>query len=230
MHNLFHRRSKIEENPEKFWRELITKNETLKGRMFKDEPITEDTKYLHYVIFNRKVGFQNVWVMVPNFNRLIEFIEYVFMPEAYYKWVEGKKKLITHIHSIDVEKIISMINRKSTEEEKEKMKNDIVALRKLKGLSADNGMRKIKIFCSRFNNNWLGNDDEFLYLKAFGSAEELGKFVVETNLQTDSEDSYEKTIGMTTEEWFKVCENAHKNKEDEEKFKKVLFKHLEDIV
>ncbi|WCM70473.1 hypothetical protein LZD60_02400 [Clostridium perfringens] len=110
------------------------------------------------------------------------------------------------------------------------MKNDIVALRKLKGLSADNGMRKIKIFCSRFNNNWLGNDDEFLYLKAFGSAEELGKFVVETNLQTDSEDSYEKTIGMTTEEWFKVCENAHKNKEDEEKFKKVLFKHLEDIV
>ena len=35
MHNLFHRRSKIEENPEKFWRELITKNETLKGRMFK---------------------------------------------------------------------------------------------------------------------------------------------------------------------------------------------------
>lgn len=25
---------------------------------------------------------------------------------------------------------------------------------------------------------------------------------------------------MTTEEWFKVCENAHKNKEDEEKFKK----------
>ena len=56
MHNLFHRRSKIEENPEKFWRELITKNETLKGRMFKDEPITEDTKYLHYVIFNRKVG------------------------------------------------------------------------------------------------------------------------------------------------------------------------------
>ena len=213
MHNLFHRRSKIEENPEKFWRELITKNETLKGRMFKDEPITEDTKYLHYVIFNRKVGFQNVWVMVPNFNRLIEFIEYVFMPEAYYKWVEGKKKLITHIPS-----------------EKEKMKNDIVALRKLKGLSADNGMRKIKIFCSRFNNNWLGNDDEFLYLKAFGSAEELGKFVVETNLQTDSEDSYEKTIGMTTEEWFKVCENAHKNKEDEEKFKKVLFKHLEDIV
>ena len=87
MHNLFHKRSKIEENPEKFWRELITKNETLKGRMFKDEPITEDTKYLHYVIFNRKVGFQNVWVVVPNFNRLIEFIEYVFMPEAYYKWV-----------------------------------------------------------------------------------------------------------------------------------------------
>ena len=44
MHNLFHKRSKIEENPEKFWRELITKNETLKGRMFKDQPITEETK------------------------------------------------------------------------------------------------------------------------------------------------------------------------------------------
>ncbi|WP_300260717.1 hypothetical protein [Clostridium sp.] len=230
MRNLFRQRLKREENPEKFWDELIVKNQTLKGRMFKDEPITEDTKYLHYVIFNRKVGFQNVWVMVPNFSRLIEFIEYVFMPEAYYKWVEGKNKLITHIPSIDVEKIISMINRKSTEEEKQKMKNDILALRKLKGLSAENGMRKLKIFCSRFNNNWLGNDDEFLYLKAFNNAEELGNFVVETNLQTDCEDCYEKAIGMTKEEWFKVCENADKNKEAEEKFKTILFKHLEDIV
>ena len=230
MHSLFHKKIKTEENPEKFWGELITKNETLKGRMFKEEPINEETKYLHYVIFNRKVGIQNVWVMVPNFSKLIGFIEYAFMPEAYYKWVEGKNKLITHIPSINVEQISKMINKKATEEDKEKMKNDIMALRKLKGLSPENGMRKLKIFCSRFNNNWLGDDDEFLYLKAFGSAEELGRFVVETNIQTDSEDIFEKAINMTTEEWFRVCENAHKNKEDEEKFKEVLFRHLEDIV
>lgn len=230
MRNLFRQRLKKEENPEKYWGELIRKNETLKGRMFKDEPITEETKYLHYVIFNRHVGFQNVWVMVPNYNSLIQFIQYVFMPEAYYKWVEGKRKLITHIPSIDVEKIISIVKSKATEEDRQKMKNDILALRKLNGLSAENGMRKLKIFCSRFNNNWLGDDDEFLYLKVFNNAEELGKFVVETNLQTDCEDCYEKAIGMTTEEWYKVCENAHKNKEDEEKFKTILFKHLEDVV
>ena len=34
MHNLFHRRSKIEENPEKFWRELITKNDILQIASF----------------------------------------------------------------------------------------------------------------------------------------------------------------------------------------------------
>lgn len=230
MHNLFKKKTKTEENPEKFWGELITKNETLKGRMFKEQSINEETKYLHYVIFNRKVGIENVWVILPNFGKLIGFIEYAFMPEAYYKWVEGKNKLITRIPSIDVEKISAMISSNATEEDKDKMKRDIVALRKLKGLSAENGMRKLKIFCSRFNNNWLGNDDEFLYLKAFETAEELGKFVVETNLQTDSEELFEKTIGMSTEEWFRVCENAHKNKEDEEKFKIVLFKHLEDVV
>ncbi|EGT3615418.1 hypothetical protein FHH43_04100 [Clostridium perfringens] len=230
MRNLFRQRLKKEENPEKYWGELIRNNETLKGRMFKDESITEDTKYLHYVIFNRHVGFQNVWVMVPNFNSLIQFIQYVFMPEAYYKWVEGKRKLVTHIPSIDVEKIISIIKNKVTEEDRQKMKNDILALRKLNGLNVENGMRKLKIFCSRFNNNWIGDKDEFLYLKVFNNAEELGEFVVETNLQTDCEDCYEKTIGMTTEEWFRVCKNAHKNKEDEEKFKTVLFKYLEDIV
>lgn len=230
MRNLFRQKFKQEENPEKFWGELITKNETLKGRMFKNEPITTETKYLHYVIFNRNVGIQNVWVMVPNFNSLVQFIQYVVMPEAYYKWVEGKKKLITHIPSIDVEKIVAMVASKSSEEDKKKMRNDITALKKLNGLGADSGMRKLRIFCSRFNNNWLGDDDEFLYMKAFNSAEELGKFVVDTNLQTDCEKCYEDTIGMTAEEWFKVCENVHKNKEDEEKFKKILFKYLEDIV
>ncbi|WP_300347125.1 hypothetical protein [Clostridium sp.] len=230
MRSLFRKKLFNDENPEKFWSELIRKNETLKGRMFKDEPITENTKYLHYVIFNRHVGIQNVWVMVPNFNHLVQFIQYVFMPEAYYKWVEGKKKLITHIPSNDVEQIISMININNTEEDKKKMKNDILALRKLNGLSSEQGMRKLRIFCSRFNNNWLGDSDEFLYLKVFNNAEELGKFIVETNLQTDCEKCYEKKIGMTTEEWFKICENAHKNKEYEEKFKNILFKYLEDIV
>lgn len=230
MRNLFRQKLSNEENPEKFWGELIRKNETLKGRMFKDEHITENTKYLHYVIFNRNVGIQNVWVMVPNFDRLVQFIQYVFMPEAYYKWVEGKKKLISHVPSNDVEKIISMINRNNTEEDKKKMRNDITAVKKLNGLSSEHGMRKLRIFCSRFNNNWLGNDDEFLYLKAFNNAEELGKFVVETNVQTDCEKCYEEAIGMTTEEWFKVCENAHKNKDDADKLKKVLFKYLEDIV
>ena len=230
MRNFFRQKLSNEENLEKIWDELIRKNETLKGRIFKDEPITEETKYLHYVIFNRHFGIQNVWVMVPNFNRLVQFIQYVFMPEAYYKWVEGKKKLITKVPSNDVEKIIAMINSKNTKEDKKKMNDDILALKKLNGLNSEQGMRKLKVFCSRFNNNWLGDGDEFLYLKVFNNAEDLGKFVVETNLQTDCEKCYEEKIGMTAEEWFKVCINASKDKEAEKKFKEILFKYLEDIV
>lgn len=230
MYKLFRKKQLNDENPEKFWSDLIRKNETLKGRMFKDEPITENTKYLHYVIFNRHVGIQNVWVMVPDFNHLVQFIQYVFMPEAYYKWVEGKRKLITHIPSNDVEQIISMININNTKEDKKKMQNDVLALRKLNGLSSEQGMRKLRIFCSRFNNNWLGDSDEFLYLKVFKNAEELGNFIFETNLQTNFEQSYEREIEMTAEEWFKLCKNAHKNKEDENVFKEILFKHLENVI
>ncbi|QAA30962.1 hypothetical protein [Clostridium manihotivorum] len=215
-----------------YWDKLIRSNKTLKSRIFEDEPITEKTVYMHYVIFTRKSGIQSVWTPIPKVKMLLGYIQYCLLPEAFYKWIEGKYKNISEFSQLNVMKIISegLVSGKLTKEEANVMKKQVEFVRSLWDVPSANIMKELKKFAREFNMSWLGDIDTFLYMKVFASAAELGEFVINTNLQTDSEDDFEKKIGMDEASWLRLCDEVHKDNEKAEKFKLILTRDLTEIV
>lgn len=215
-----------------YWEPLIKKNRTLKERIFENEPITEKTMYIHYAIFNKKTGIESAWVPVPDLPRLIGFIKFCFLPVAYYEWIVGKEKTIGRIPILEVSDVLSKAkkNKQITNTEETQIKGDLEAIDKLWSMGQDEALRYLKRFCTRFNLHWLGDSTEFLYLKVFKNADELGEFVVSTNNQTDYEEIFEEKIKLTEEQWIELCSKAHVDNNSGETLKEILFKELKEII
>lgn len=219
-------------NSADYWEKIIRNNKTIKTKMFIDEPITEKTVYIHYVIFNKKSGIESVWTPIPKARMLLGFIQYCFLPEAYYRWIEGKENKITNIPSLSVENVLSMgiKNEKLDKIEIQHMRSQINSIKKMWNMPSSDLIKNIKKFSREFNRAWLGNSTEFLYLNVYNNAEELGQFVLSTNEQTDYKKDFEEKIGLSAEQWLELCKNAHKDKEAEAIFKSILFKQLTEVI
>ena len=215
-----------------YWEPFIRKNKTLKERIFKDDYINDNTIYLHYTIFSKKSGVESGWVPAPSLKELLGYIQYCFLPEAYYTWIYGQNKSISKVPIVTVDTIVkeAIRDKKITQEDEKHIKEDIENLNRLWRLRRDNSKAEVERFCSKFNSNWLGDSNSFLYLKTFFTPLELGEFVVNTVCETNYRECFCKDISMSKEQWLKFCSGVSKDKEKGEKFKGYLFKELKDIV
>lgn len=215
-----------------YWNKIINQNKTLKSRTFEDEPITDKTVYLHYVIFNRKAGIESVWMPIPSARMLLGYIQYCFMPEAFYKWIEGRDKIVVTIPSMTVDEIIIRAKKsgKLTKMEVANMEKHILLIKHMWDFPSNKLMTELKKFGREFNKTWFGDSAGFLYINVFGNAVELGDFIARTNQQTDFNRTFEEKIGMNEREWLKLCSEINKDKEKAEKFKIILTRELSEIV
>lgn len=215
-----------------YWEPFIQKNKTLRERIFKDSDISNETIYLHYTIFTKKSGVENGWVPAPNLGAFIGYVQYCFLPEAYYTWVYGRDKVITKVPIETVDSIFSTALRenKLSKDDEKHMKRDIDNIKRLWRIRKENCRAEIERFCALFNSNWIGDAHSFLYMKAFFNSEELGKFIIDTVNQTNVIECLKKEIGMDKNQWLKFCGEASKDKEKGEKLKGYLFKELKDII
>lgn len=218
-------------NSLEYWKPLITRNQTLKERMFEDEDITEKTMYVHYIIFNKFSGLESVWAPMPDLQRLLGFVQYCFLPEAYYKWIEGKSSPVRNMPIISVDSVLenALNENKLSREEEAHMRGDIIAIKNLWKMRESETVIELNKFCRKFNSYWLGDSTEFLYLKVFKNAMELGDFVLKTNMDTDYENVFEKHCNMNSEEWLKLCYDSSKSFEAGQRLKGILFKELKEI-
>lgn len=215
-----------------FWEGVVNVNKTHKSRMFEGEAITEKTVYLHYVIFNRKSGIESIWIPIPSAKMLLGYIQYCFLPEAFYKWIEGGDKVISVIPTKTVEAIIldAEKNNNVSREEINNMKKQLAFVKKLWNVSNAKLITELKSFIKTFNKAWLGDSTKFIYINVFSNASELGEFVVRTNTQTDFSKTFEDKIGLSEEEWMKLCKQVCKDKKAAERFKIILTRELTEVV
>ncbi|MDO4534697.1 MAG: hypothetical protein Q4B63_02665 [Clostridium perfringens] len=215
-----------------YWEPFIRKNRTLRERVFKYDYITDETIYLHYTIFSKKSGVESGWVPAPNLQAFLGYIQYCFLPEAYYTWLYGEEKSISKVPIVTVDTILkeAIRNNKINKEDQKHIKDDMECLNRLWRLRRENSKSEIQMFCSKFNLNWLGDSNSFLYMKAFFSPKELGEFVFDTVCETNYRECISKNISMSKEKWLKFCDEVSKDKEKGEEFKGYLFKELKDIV
>ncbi len=215
-----------------YWENVIRENKTIRGHMFMQKPPTEKSLYFHTLIFSKSNGINNIWGYFPNVRSLIGYLQYSFLQESFYKWINGRDKLITKIPSISVEKIIEDGEKakKITKEIAEKMKKDYKFLSKLWDMSSKDAERELRKFLREFNKKWMGDNREFIYIKLFKTPQEVCDFVVSSAAMTNTEGELENKIGMKIDEWKSLCENTLKDNMKSEKFREILLKKLSEVL
>ena len=215
-----------------YWDELISKNKTIRGHMFMDTLPTEGSIYIHTLLFFKNNGLNNIWSYFPDLKSLLGYIQYSFLQEAFYKWIYGKERMVINIPNISVEKIIkdARANNKITKEEANNMIKHLEMIKSYWNLPNKELLRQLKKFSREFNRTWYGDNKEFLYLKIFESAKELGDFVLNSSYMTLSEEDFKLKTGITVDEWEEVCLDVGKNEINAKKFRDVLLKSLTEII
>ena len=215
-----------------YWDELISKNKTIRGHMFMDTLPTEGSIYIHTLLFFKNNGLNNIWSYFPDLKSLLGYIQYSFLQEAFYKWIYGKERMVINVPNISVEKIIkdARTNNKITKEEANNMIKHLEMIKSYWNLPNKELLRQLKKFSREFNRTWYGDNKEFLYLKIFESAKELGDFVLNSSYMTLSEEDFKLKTGITIYEWEEICLDVTKNEINARKFRDVLLKSLTEII
>ena len=225
--------NKLRENYHSFsyWENIINENKTIRGHMFMQKPPTKDSVYFHTIIFGSKNGINNIWGYCHNIRCLIGYIQYSFLQEAFYKWIHGKDKLVTKIPHLTIDKIADEGHKlnKINKEISISMKNDYEFLNSLWRLPSDKIEIELRKFMLAFNKKWKGDNKEFLYIKILKTPEELGEFVISSTLLASTAEELESRIGMTLEEWRKLCKFATRDFTSGEMFRNILLKKLSEV-
>lgn len=216
-------------NSLKYWTDLINDDE-VNEKMFLEAPITEETKFLHYIIFTKNSGIENKWIAMPNAKKLLGYIKYCFLPEAYYNWVEARDHSSREIPIITIEQVLLSIWGRLTKEENEKIVNETNHLRELWDLDDEERMKGLKLLEREFNKDWIGNENVFLYFKVFNDAKELGEFVLDANNKIGKNQIYYNEDTLSHEQWLTLCNNVIKDKNAAESLKKILINGLTEVI
>ena len=117
----------------KYWENLISENKTIRGHMFMNELPTEKSLYIHTLIFSKFNGLKNIWSYFPDEMALLGYIQYSFLQEAFYIWINGRKQGISYIPLKPVEEIIKDGEKRNriTKEESLEMKKQVERIKKL---------------------------------------------------------------------------------------------------
>ena len=214
-----------------YWEKVINENKTIRGHMFMEKPPTKNSIYFHTLVFSKKNGLNNVWGYFPNLRTLIGYIQYSFLQEAFYKWIYGKDTVITKIPHETLKEIVDkgLRNKKIDKETASKMFNDYENLSKLWDMPDKKAQLELRKFVTKFNKDWMGDNQEFLYIKLFNTAEELGDFVITSHSITSSPDEIKNMIGREIEDWKEICKKAVEDECIGAIFKDILLKKLSKV-
>ena len=219
-------------NTFEFWENCIRKNRTVRGNIFIENEITNNTVYFHTVVFNRKSGIESIWGFVPNERMLLGYIQHSFLPEAFYKWIYANSTVAGIVPIKTAFQILKTAetNNSVSKEDSDTMKVQIRRLEKMVSDSKYDLMNNLKKFAKDFNKKWFGDSEEFLYLNMFNNAIDMGKFVLKANEITNNEEEFQRKVGLTNEQWIELCGSLINNEDNQIKFKNILIKNLSEII
>lgn len=219
-------------NSFEYWKNIIVENRTIRGHVFMNELPTEKSVYMHTLIYSRGNGLNNIWSYFPNIKAFIGYIQYSFLQEAFYIWINCKDDSVSYIPLKPVEEVIrdGEASKKITKEEADKMKKYINRVKKCWDLPSNKVVIEMKKIIREFNRDWYGDSKEFLYIKLFDKPEDLGKFVLESNYMASSEEEFKSKTHEDLTTWMDLCCRATKDKKAGEIFRKILQKSLTEVI
>lgn len=219
-------------NSFEYWKNFIMENRTIRGHMFMKNLPTDKSVYMHTLIFSKYGGLNSIWAYFPNIKVFIGYIQYSFLQEAFYTWINCKYGPISYVPIKPVEEIINdgESSEKITREEADKMRKNVSDLKRFWDFPNDKAIREVKKFLREFNRTWYGDSREFLYIKMFETSEELGKFVLESSYMSSGQEEINKKTDKELKKWLDICKNTTTDRKSGELFRNVLQKNLTEVI
>lgn len=191
-----------------YWESQLSSNKDVWKCNNSNKEDLRKSVYVNTTILDYKKNIlDNNWACYPDIKSLLGFIQYVFIPTAFFHiLLEDNEDIFIPVCSID--EFLSYIKDKNYDEKTTKlMEENINELKKIWYID-DLSIDHIKKFCNYFNSSWI-NKSRILYLKVFSNPNELAYSIIANQ---DFIEVFEEDIGLTKNQFCSFCKNAYSNK------------------
>lgn len=194
-----------------FWEDQIKKTDRLLIGGNDERRITSETIMMYIEIIDRQKNIlRSGWSSYEDIDTAHGFLQYVFIPTAYYTWVERKSEgLWIPLSPFDVLKHEVLKAVDGVEErvlvDAEKMEKKYGLLSNMWGIGQKEKLMKLKIFCDDFNKIWNREPDQKIYIRIFQKPAEIYQHICEGEFQ----EVIEEEISMPLEDLKFICDQAY---------------------
>lgn len=194
-----------------FWENKILNDEDLWEGYFENKEITKTSKIIYTGIFDLdKDILQCGWAAYPDDNSLLGFLQFIFLPTAFFSWFDRKSDNF-YIPVADFETLASETLKSNNSDIDldfvNSMQESHNLISNLWNYSDDSISSELKSFCDKFNATWNNDPKQKLFIKIFDNPCDIFEFVRECIIR-DSKDLIEEDISMTLDSLRFACENA----------------------
>lgn len=208
------KRNTLLENPYNnlsFWEnEIINDNNIWEG-YFDNKEITHKSKIIYTGILDlNKNILQCGWTVYPCIYSLLGFLQYVYLPTAFFIWFDRKSDNfyipVSKFNTI-VSETLKCNDSNTDLTSVNSMKKNYNFLNALWTTDYNSLNLKLNNFCSSFNITWNNDPNQKLFIKIFDSPSDTFCFIKDA-LICDTKDFVDEDISMTLDSLKFACDNA----------------------
>lgn len=213
-----------------YWENIIKKDKS--DNPFAGDPITEESLFFHGVIINCHGESYENWLHFPNIKALLGFLQYVFVPTAFYAFLSNDTVLLVQGNLDEMLDIMTDSEKFSKKELIPQMRKFSRQLRELWNYDSDKCIDKLKKFSVEYSDRWSSGDELFSYFNVFKSPIELGKYIVESYENSEEADitMFKDQLELSKAEWLSICDQVYENDFMKRKFTEILNNRLKDML
>lgn len=192
---------------------------------FEELKSSKDAIFINTVIidYNRN-KLDNNWACYPDAKSLLGFIQYIYLPLAFYYTINDKNEEL-YIPVRSSSSFIEYIKASHSEHSKA-MEAFIQELTSYWELEDKLCLEKIKEFCKRFNAFWK-QDNLILNIGVYLSAHEISRYLKDT---VEFVEVLEEDIGFTLKQLHKMSKDFYRDKFIQKTFVKILNNNIGCII
>lgn len=193
-----------------FWENKIMEDHPLFVGNFDNSDLTEKSKIIYTGILDaEKDVFKCGWAVYPNVSSLLGFIQYVFLPTAFFTWFDrSATDFFIPVSTFDI--VVEEVLKHS----KEKNNLDVEKIQELYNLintlwnyEEPSINESLRLFTAELNHLFHKEPSKIIFMKIFSSPEDIAPFVRES-IGWDCDELAEEEISMDLKTLDFICTNA----------------------
>lgn len=194
-----------------FWENLIQKEASMWMNGFQNKPLTPDSIFIYTVLMDHQKGYlKSRWAYYPDVYSLLGFLQYVFLPTAFFSWLDREVEGF-NVPLATGEQVLRVMAELEPDLNSALLEIMATQLERIKGLwefSPLECLQRLQSFSADFNHCWQESAGKLVYFKIFESPEEIGEYVLRGGELDTPLEVMEEEINLTKAQWEAVYQNV----------------------